>query len=189
MSQASRAVQPQAPISDVEGGQLGNWQVAELPPPPPLNFAAILKAIGPGAILLSISIGSGEWLLGPATVAKYGAVLLWITTVSVILQVLLNMEFVRYTMYTGEPIMTGFMRTKPGPTFWGWFYTICAWFQMGWPGWALASATAIAASILGRLPGAEDRGTVLFWGYISFLACVAILAVGERIEKTLEKVS
>ena len=173
----------------VQAGKLPAWEVTELPPPPPLSMRAILKAIGPGVILLSISIGSGEWLLGPATVAKYGVALLWITTVSILLQVLLNMEFIRYTMYTGEPILTGFMRTRPGSAFWGWFYTVCAWLQMGWPGWALASATAIAAFILGRLPGAEDRGTVLFWGYATFLACVAILAVGERIERTLEKVS
>lgn len=176
-------------VEQVQAGELSPWEVAELPKPPPLNFGTILKAIGPGAILLSISIGSGEWLLGPATVAKYGAALLWITTVSVILQVLLNMEFVRYTMYTGEPILTGFMRTRPGPTFWGWFYTICAWLQMGWPGWALASATAVTALQLGRLPGTADKGTVLFWGYATFLLCVAILAVGERVEKTLERVS
>lgn len=169
--------------------RLGSWEVAELPAPPPLNLRTTLKAIGPGAILLSISIGSGEWLLGPAIVARYGAALLWITTVSVILQVLLNMEFIRYTMYTGEPILTAFMRTKPGPGFWGWFYTICAWFQMGWPGWALASATAIAAFSLGRMPGVEDRSTVLFWGYLSFFCCVGILMVGERVERTLEKVS
>lgn len=179
----------QTPAPPARAGQLPPWETAELPQPPPLNLAAILKTIGPGAILLSISIGSGEWLLGPAIVARYGAALLWITTISVLLQVLLNMEFARYTMYTGEPIMTGFMRTKPGPTFWGWFYTVCAWFQMGWPGWALASATAIGAFSLGRMPGNEDRGTILFWGYVSFLCCVAILAVGEKIERTLEKVS
>jgi hypothetical protein len=122
-------------------------------------------------------------------VAKYGVALLWITTVSILLQVLLNMEFIRYTMYTGEPILTGFMRTRPGPAFWGWFYTVCAWLQMGWPGWALASATAIAAFSLGQLPGTEDRAVVLFWGYATFLACVAILAVGERVQQTLERVS
>ena len=118
----------------VQAGQLPAWEKAELPVPPELTLRSVLRAIGPGAILLSISVGSGEWLVGPAAMARYGPSLLWIATVAIFLQVILNMEFIRYTMFTGEPILTGFMRTRPGPGFWGWFYTVCAWLQMGWPG-------------------------------------------------------
>ena len=173
----------------VRAGKLPAWEKVELPAPPELNFRSVLRAIGPGAILLSISVGSGEWLVGPAAISRYGPSLLWIATIAIFLQVVLNMEFIRYTMFTGEPILTGFMRTRPGPGFWGWFYTVCAWLQMGWPGWALASETAITAAFLGRLPGPEDRPTVIFLGYVTFFVCVAILAVGERVERTLEKVS
>lgn len=173
----------------VLAGELPAWEVANLPKPPAYSFRSVIRLIGPGAILLSVSIGSGEWLIGPATVAKYGATLLWITAVSVLLQVTLNLELIRYTLYTGEPIYAGFMRTKPGPTFWGWFYVVCGWLQLGWPAWALAAATAITAAQLGRLPGRADQGMVLFWGYITFLLCVLILAVGDRVERTLEKVS
>ena len=28
----------------------------------------------------------------------------------------------RYTIATGEPAFTGFMRTRPRATFWAWFY-------------------------------------------------------------------
>src|SRR5438034_11580914 len=38
-----------------------------------------------------------------------------ITTAAVLLQTVLNLEMARYTLYTGEPIVTGFMRTWPGP--------------------------------------------------------------------------
>jgi Mn2+/Fe2+ NRAMP family transporter len=80
----------------------------------------VLRTVGPGVIGLGIAIGSGEWLLGPSVVLKYGAALLWITTSAVLLQVLLNLEMGRYTLYTGEPHRHGLLRTWPGPAFWGW---------------------------------------------------------------------
>lgn len=36
----------------------------EIPAPPPFNVANAWKVIGPGFIVLSLSIGSGEWLMG-----------------------------------------------------------------------------------------------------------------------------
>ena len=80
------------------------------------------SAIGPGVIVLGVSIGSGEFLLGPAAFVKYGLSLLWVVGVAALLQTLLNVELMRYTMATGEPIFTGFMRTRPHSTFWAWFY-------------------------------------------------------------------
>jgi hypothetical protein len=92
----------------------------------------------------------------------------------------------RYTLYTGEPIFIGFMRTAPGPRFWAWAYACLHFLQIGWPGWALAAATAVAALFLGRLPDAGDRVVVLYFGYLTFLTSVLLVLVGERVEKTLE---
>lgn len=175
-------------VEKVAAGELLPYEVTELPAPPPFGLKGILQVIGPGAIILGASIGSGEWLVGPAATVKYGVALLWITTVAVILQGLLNMEFIRYTLYTGEPVYSGFMRTRPGKP-WGVFYTILGFFQIGWPGWALSAATALAAIMLGRAPGAEDKGMVVFFGYVTFLVAILVLAMGGKIEKTLEKVS
>ena len=41
------------------------WNVADLPVPPDFNFRNAVRIIGPGAIVLSMSIGLGEWVLGP----------------------------------------------------------------------------------------------------------------------------
>ncbi len=172
----------------VEAGSLPAWEVADLPAPPKFNLRNALAIIGPGAILLGTSIGSGEWLIGPAVTARFGGVLLWVATVSIILQVVMNTEFARYTLYTGEPIYTGFMRTKPGPRFWGPVYAILAFLQLGWPGWALSAATAIAAAFIGKIPGTGDAGLVQFWGVIAFLTTVALVAFGSRIERTVEYV-
>lgn len=167
-------------------GLLPPWGVAELPAPPSFTPRNVLRTIGPGIIGLGIAIGSGEWLLGPSVVARYGPALLWVTTVSVLLQVFINIEMARYAMYTGEPIMVGFMRTWPGPRFWSGLYGLLTFLQVGWPGWALASATAVAALSLGRLPGAADAELVKLFGYLTFGICVLILVVGRTIERNLE---
>jgi hypothetical protein len=168
-------------------GRLPAWQEGELPAPPPFNARNALALIGPGAIALGVSIGSGEWLLGPAVTAKYGAALLWVATVSIFLQSILNQEMARYTLATGEPIFSGFLRTKPGPRFWGPLYAILLFFQIAWPGWALSGATAIVAALTGAIPGEAQKPMVIMWGYATFLLCIAIIALGDKIEKTLER--
>jgi hypothetical protein len=170
-------------------GYLAPHQTAELPEPPPYRFSNVMRIIGPGAILLGLSIGSGEWLLGPATTVKWGLALLWVTTVSVLLQVVLNTEMARYTLYTGEPIVTGFMRTAPGPRFWGWVYGIFYFLQVGWPGWAATAGGAMAFIYLGRLPASEDAGLVKIFGYVTLFGAAAILLLGRKIERTLEYVN
>src|SRR5262245_10714456 len=110
---------------------LAPWTVGELPRPPVAPGLRVLGVIGPGAILLGSSIGSGEWLVGPAAFVKYGLSLLWVTTVAAVLQTVLNMELVRYPLATGEPMTVGYMRTRPGPTFWAWFYVALYGLQVG----------------------------------------------------------
>ncbi len=145
-----------------------------------------LPATMAAVIALGGTIGGGEWLIGPAMFVKYGLALLWITTISALLQVFLNLEMTRYTLYTGEPITVGIMRLKPGKAFWGWLFTIAGFLERGLPGWALGTATAIAALQLGILPGAGDKGTVLFWAYVIFISCAVIIMLGKKVERTLE---
>ena len=125
---------------------------AELPLPPPYTLRNVIRVIGPGAIFLGLSLGSGDWMLGPAATARWGPGILWICTVSVLLQALLNTEMARYTLATGEPIFAGFMRLRPGPRLWGPVYALLHLGQVGWPGWALAAASALTAAFLGRVP-------------------------------------
>jgi hypothetical protein len=162
------------------------WKLAELPTPPKPRGLGWLSAVGPGVIVLGASIGSGEFLLGPAAFVKYGLALLWVVGVAALLQTLLNVELMRYTMATGEPVFTGFMRTRPHPTFWAWFYSILYFLQLGWPGWAGAAAGALFFLFAKRLPGASDANLIYGLGVGLFLACGIILLLGKRIERTLE---
>jgi hypothetical protein len=80
------------------------------------------------------------------------------------------------------------MRTRPGPALWGCTYGVLSVCQSGGPGGALASATASGALLLGRLPGADDAGTVIGLGYATFAVCFVIATLGKRVERTLEYV-
>src|SRR5688500_9092708 len=165
---------------------LDPWRIDQLPEAPKPRGLGWCSAIGPGVIALGVSIGSGEFLLGPAAFVKYGLSLLWFVGIAALLQTLLNIEVMRYTLATGEPVFTGFMRTRPHSTFWAWFYSILFFLQMGWPGWAGAAAGAVFFLWAQRLPGAADTGTVYLIGVAMFLACGAVLMIGRRIERTLE---
>ena len=165
---------------------LDPWRIDELPVPPRPQGLGWFSAVGPGVIALGASIGSGEFLLGPAAFVKYGLSLLWIVGVAVTLQTLFNVELMRYTMATGEPIITGFMRTRPHSTFWAWFYAILYFLQMGWPGWAGAAAGAVFFLFAKQLPSAANTGLVYGIGVGLFLLCGLVLMIGRRIERTLE---
>lgn len=181
---APPAAQPLAPGEDRSG--LARWRLAELPEPPPTQGFQLLGVIGPGVILLGAALGSGEWLLGPATFVKYGLALLWVTSVAVFFQTVFNMELVRYTLYTGEPAVVGFMRTRPHAGFWAVFYALMYFLQSGWPAWAGAAAGAIFFLATGNLAGAGQAHQIYWIGVGVYLLCVAILLVGRRIERTLE---
>ena len=165
---------------------LDPWRIAELPPAPRPKGLGWFSAVGPGVIALGVSIGSGEFLLGPVAFVKYGLWLLWIVGAAALLQTLLNVELMRYTMATGEPIITGFMRTRPHSTFWAWFYSSLYFLQMGWPGWAGAAAGAVFFLFAKRLPVAEETESVYLIGAGLFVLCALILTFGRRIERTLE---
>ena len=172
----------------VHGGALPDWDVAELPAPPRYQFGKAFRSIlGPGIIALGGSIGSGEWLLGPAITAQYGGRLLWIATFAILLQAILNTEAIRYTLYTGEPMLSGYMRCKPGARFWAIFYSAVDFFGI-WPGWAMTAATALAAAWLGYLPQDADGGTVRLFAFAIFFLCLGIVLFGGKIYNALEKV-
>src|SRR5215217_5098419 len=114
---------PPAPADAREARSgLAPWVRAELPVPPDPRGLGWISAVGPGVIVLGISIGSGEFLLGPAAFVRHGLSLLWVTLAAVLFQTVFNMELMRYTVATGEPAFTGFMRTRPSAKLWACVY-------------------------------------------------------------------
>ena len=173
------------PNPEAQSG-LEPWREADLPEPPSPSGLGWLGVVGPGVIVLGASIGSGEFLLGPAVFVRHGLSLLWITAAAVFLQTIFNTEVMRYTLATGEPMFTGFMRTRPSSTAWAWVYVVLYFLQFGWPAFAATAAGAIFFLGARRLPVAADANVIYYIGVGTFLACAAVLTVGRRIERTLE---
>jgi hypothetical protein len=165
---------------------LDAWARADLPAPPEPHGFGWMKVVGPGVIVLGLSIGGGEFLLGPTAFVRYGLTLLWITLVAVFFQTIFNTELMRYTVATGEPVFTGFMRTRPGRAFWAWLYAAMYFLQTGWPYSAGLSAGAVFFFVTGRMAGPGDTATIYNIGAATFIVCIVLLLAGRRIERTLE---
>ena len=174
---------------DVAGGAyLPPWKVADLPVPPRPGWRLWVGLIGPGIVLAGTSIGSGEWLFGPAVTAQYGASLLWLALVSILLQAFCNLTMMRYTVYCGEPIIVGGLRNWPGPGFWIACYALLDITSI-WPYNASNAAVPLAAVVLGRLPQtAGDQAVVKVFGFGVFLLAFVPLIFGGTVYRMLEKI-
>jgi hypothetical protein len=139
------------------------------------------KLVGPGAVLVGLSIGSGELIMWPVIVSKYGAGMVWAAVLGVFTQYWVNQELGRYTLATGESVYTGFSRI------WGGFAVVFILLNFAsWilPGWAMASGGALKALVVGT----EGWGEPCVWTWFTF-ALVALFLFGPKlvyrcIEKT-----
>jgi hypothetical protein len=164
------------------------WGRDDLPEPLPFSVRNVFRTIGPGAILLAASIGGGEWLVGPAMAVEHGLGVFWIATLAISLQILFNLEAIRYTLYTGEPILSGIMRLRPGSKFWAIAYVVLTGAQLGVPALAAGCATVLFASFFG-MPAEADAGTLVYFTYVVLAVAVVILLFGGTIERMLEYAS
>lgn len=164
---------------------LPTWTVDELPEPKPLGLKNLAGLIGPGIVMCGIQIGGGEWLFGPSITAKYGGGLMWIATVAIILQVFYNIECGRYALYCGEPVFTGFMRTKPGPKFWMCVFILLC-FSAFIPGLTTNAAVLISSLYLGRAPTADDQSLVNILAYVCLGIVVLPVLVGGKVYNVLQ---
>tara|TARA_B100000809_G_C15121900_1_gene524635 strand:+ start:137 stop:2068 length:1932 start_codon:yes stop_codon:yes gene_type:complete len=171
----------------VPAGMLPDWTVGDLPKPPRLGWKSWAGLLGPGVLMAGASIGSGEWLAGPGVTAQYGGTLLWVATLSIVAQVFCNLEFMRYALYCGEPILVGAFRTKPGPKFWTFFYALLEFGHI-WPYNVAGASVAVAAIWLGSLPGQGDDGLVHGLSCVLFLLAFLPLIFGGTVYKMLERI-
>lgn len=143
-------------------------------------------ALGPSLIALGISIGSGEWLLGPQAVGQFGFVGIgWVITVSAVLQTFYNVECSRYVMATGEVPVVGWGRVPPGWQLWVPFSVIVIVFAFIAGGWAASAGQGMYALVHAEAPpkGAEEPRLYA----IALLVLVVLVTAGaRRISRVLE---
>jgi hypothetical protein len=175
-------------IRDEAARYLPAWSTGDLPAAPAGGWRIWIGLIGPGVVLAGTSIGSGEWLFGPAVTAQYGASLLWLALTSILLQAFCNLVMMRYAVYSGEPIIVGGLRTWPGP---GWWMAIYAVLDIAaiWPYNASNAAVPLAAVVLGHLPRtAADQLLVKTLGFGVFTLAFVPLIFGGTVYRMLEKI-
>lgn len=171
----------------VAAGALAPWEIDNLPEPPRSGRKLWLGLIGPGVVLAGTSIGTGEWLFGPAVSAQYGASLFWLAMISIVLQGFANLMFMRYAIYCGEPVNVGILRTWPGPKAWIVFFAVLDVAAI-FPYNASNAAVPLSAAFLGRLPRPEDALLVRGLGIGIFLLCFVPLIFGGTVYRMLEKI-
>ena len=174
---------------------IASWQVGDLIPPPRFGWRQSAELIGPGVLIAGSAIGAGEWLFGPAVTAQYGGTFLWLATFSIVLQVIYNLEVMRYALFCGEPIFIGFFRTPPGPRFWLLCY-MTLFLAHIWPFMASNAAVPLASAMIGRLPGngvvnvlgfsLSEIMLVKVLGYAVFFVAFLPLIFGGKISSMLE---
>ncbi|MEY2726168.1 MAG: hypothetical protein RLZZ458_2035 [Planctomycetota bacterium] len=161
------------------------WTVADLPKPPIFAWNKLLLMLGPGLVMAGAAIGGGEWLTGPAVTARYGGSLLWLATLSVVFQVIYNVEISRYALYSGEPIFTGKFRIAPHPLIWVAIYLVLD-FGSILPYLASNAAIPLGALIRGSVPDPKVDGAFLkFLGCIIFVSVFFPLCVGGKVYNSI----
>lgn len=173
-------------------------EVADLPTPEEVwgvpkvgRKEAFRYAVGPSLIALGTAIGSGEWLLGPLSVGKFGFIGIgWIITVSALLQTMYNVEIARYVIATGEVPVVGFARVPPGRKLWIplSLFAIFSAFILG--GWAKGAAKGLFALMEGNPPVAgTDDGQVKLLTFVLLAAVLGLTLIFRRITRGLELVN
>ena len=117
----------------------------------PANFVQRLKYLGPSLIVTANIVGSGELIMTTTLGAKAGYVALWIIIVSCLVKVIIQLEFGKHAINTGETSMEALAKL-PGPKIGRGHWSIWTWFliklfhmmQMG----GIAGGVALALNLV-----------------------------------------
>jgi hypothetical protein len=187
-------VHPSRPTTYSLGTSRPDLELVDLPAPeevfdtPRIGARQLVMfVIGPSLIALGISIGSGEWLLGPQAVGQFGFVGVgWVILVSALLQTFYNVECARYTVATGEVPVVGWGRVPPGRMLWiplSVFIVIFAFIAGGWAG---SAGQGLFALVNGRVAGPAEMQQTRWYAIGLLVVVFLITALARRISRALE---
>ena len=141
----------------------------------PTAFSAILRRIGPGLILASSIVGTGELIATTVLGAENGYTLLWLIILSCIIKIVSQNELGRYAIGTGETTLEAFDRV-PGPR---WRVSWVVWM------WALMVLMTLmqVGAMLGGISEILNRMVpavpITVWVWIINFLTVGLLIVGR----------
>lgn len=105
--------------------------------PKPFHWS---KALGVGVVVMGLAIGTGELIMWPHIVTKYGIQLLWFALIGITAQYFINQEIGRHALATGESFFTSSSRLFAPFAFFWLFSGILMYI---WPGWASSIGTML----------------------------------------------
>jgi manganese transport protein len=129
---------------------------------PPTSFRAALRRIGPGIVLASAIVGSGEVIATTTLGAQVGFAALWIVLVSCAIKPVVQGELGRYTIVTGRTGLEGF-NLVPGPRL-----------GAGWLVWAWVLTVSLTLLQVGGMYGGVGQVLHLLWPAVGVNAWVGI---------------
>ena len=139
----------------------------------PSAFKGILRFLGPGLILASSIVGSGELIATTVLGAENGYVLLWLIILSCLVKTVVQNELGRYAIATGRTTLEAF-NDVPGPRF---RVSWLAWMWCGMVTFTLFQVGAMLggiAEILNRaIPGVPITAFVWTLAGLSVILLIA----------------
>ncbi len=132
---------------------------------PPAGLIPIFRRIGPGLILASMIVGSGELIATTVLGAENGYTLLWLMLISCVIKVVVQNEFGRYTIGTGETSLEALNRI-PGPRA-----------RVSWLVWFWFVAMITTMFGVGAMMGAIGEVLNITFPVLSIAAWVCVVAV------------
>jgi hypothetical protein len=151
----------------------------------------VTLVIGPSLIALGLSIGSGEWLLGPLQIGTVGWIGVgFVILLSILLQAFYNMEIGRYVLATGEVPALGFGRIPPGFFLGTILAVVLFYIAFITGGWASGAGEGLLTLIKGEVPTADEKAWEARWLAVALMAVVFVITlIGRKISRTLELVN
>lgn len=149
----------------------GEREERELPAPP-----SIWKFLGVGVVVMGLAIGTGELIMWPHLVTKYGLGIIWASLLGITFQYFINQEVSRHALATGESFFTSSSRVlKWFAPFWL-FSSILLYV---WPGWAGAIGTTLKELF--------GFGGYIQWAIVSLILVLVLTYSGKTAYNLLEK--
>ncbi len=96
---------------------------------PPRTLGGALRGIGPSLIVTANIVGSGELIMTTALGASAGFVALWVILVSCAVKVVVQLEFGKHAIASGETTLLAFNRL-PGPRWRSVSWSLIVWFAV-----------------------------------------------------------
>lgn len=160
---------PEAP-EELQAGQRGNW-------------LKLLTYFGPGAIVASATLGSGEVLFAPRGGAIFGFAILWTLVWAGLVKGIVAYSGIRYYTLTGEHITSRWAKL-PGPR--GWFPLLMGLIAIAaFPSWVAGYGEFLGQIITWTLELPQTQTSFAIVGTVLILvtAALAILGGYELVER------